>query len=103
MTTDKELRERINVGRRYSGGVFFGLFGNPVKEKFVSGQYRDFVRGVIDSHQDEAKWLKDKLASGAVLYCPGCGVGSPTCHARILEEELARTLFEKQAFIARTK
>ncbi len=80
--------EQINVGRLYSGGVFSGLFGNPVKEKIVSEQYRIHIRRVFAANPRLAAWLKAKLAAGAVLYCPGCGVGSPTCHARILEQEL---------------
>lgn len=88
MTTPINNEERINVGRRTSGGVFGGMFGNPAREKVVSEQYRGFIREVLKLHPDKRHWLKDRLANGAVLYCPGCGVGSPTCHARILEEEL---------------
>jgi hypothetical protein len=80
--------EQINVGRKYSGGIFGGLFGNPVKEKVVSEQYRFHIRRVLEANPNLRQWLKDKLRTGAVLYCPGCGVASPTCHARILEQEL---------------
>lgn len=37
------------------------------------------------------KNFKEELRalSGKTLYCPGCGVDSPTCHARILETTVA--------------
>lgn len=82
------MSERINIGRRFSGGIFHGLFGNPVMERTVSPQYRTYLKGVIEEHPEEVAWLQDKLDQGAELYCPGCGVGSPTCHARIIEELL---------------
>jgi len=82
---------RINVGRRSSGGVFGGLFGNPVHEKEVTEQYRSYIKSIIQSHPTECGWLKERLnKSSTVLYCPGCGVGSPTCHARILEQEIRK-------------
>ncbi len=31
-----------------------------------------------------------KALAGKRLYCPGCGVDSPTCHGRILEAEVRR-------------
>lgn len=79
---------RINIGRQTSGGVFKGLFGNPVHERTVSAQYRTHLRKVIESHPEETAWMKRQLKKGRVLYCPGCGVGSPTCHARVIEELL---------------
>ncbi len=82
------MPETINVGRFASGGVCNGLFGNPVKEKTVSEQYRGYFRQVVVDHPAKVRWLESKLREGAVLYCPGCGIGSPTCHARIIEEEL---------------
>jgi len=78
----------INIGRATSGGVFKGLFGNPVKERVVSEQYRAHIRKILESHPKEREWLKTQLSLGRPLFCPGCGIGSPTCHARILEAEL---------------
>lgn len=76
----------VNVGRY---GVFNGLFGNPVKERTVSPQYRKHFQKVMQEHPDRIKWLRTQLECGKVMFCPGCGVGSPTCHARIIEQELA--------------
>ena len=80
----------INIGRAYSGGIFNGLFGNPVKEKVVSEQYRAHLIKVLENTPVQTDWLRKELADGGVLFCPGCGVGSPTCHARIVEQELAK-------------
>lgn len=82
------MAERINIGRRHSGGIFKGLFGNPVMERRVSAQYRVYLKQIINDNPREVAWLQDKLDQGAELYCPGCGVSSPTCHARIIEELL---------------
>lgn len=82
------MPRRINIGRKFSGGACDGLFGNPVTERTVSQHYRTYFRKLIDTHPDECLWLLRELKNGAVLYCPGCGIGSPTCHARIIEEEL---------------
>jgi hypothetical protein len=85
--------KKINIGR---SGIFDGLFGNPVKEKRVSKQYRSYLRMVIEECPVEVAWLKAVLDMGnAVLYCPGCEVNSPTCHARIIKQELGVTLFQK--------
>lgn len=84
------MSERVNIGRRYSGGIFHGLFGNPVLERTVSLQYRKYLKQVIVDHPKEVAWLQDKLDQGAVLYCPGCGIGSPTCHARLIEDALMK-------------
>lgn len=75
----------INVGRT---GVFNGLFGNPVREKKVSPQYRQHFRKVMKENPKQTEWLQNQLDCGNKLFCPGCGIGSPTCHARIIEEEL---------------
>lgn len=84
------MTERINIGRVAYGGIFFGLFGNPVREKTVSEQYRTYLKRIMVMYPKETEWLRDKIRNGAELYCPGCGVGSPTCHARIIEQELVR-------------
>lgn len=73
----------INVGR---SGVFNGLFGNPVVEKKVSLQYRLHFQKVMKKHPDKIEWLRKELSCGKVMFCPGCGVGSPTCHARVIEQ-----------------
>lgn len=78
---------RINVGRN---GVFGGLFGNPKREKKVTEQYRTHFQKVMRENIGYTRWLKRQIDNGAELYCPGCGVGSPTCHARIIEQELAK-------------
>lgn len=75
----------INIGRT---GVFNGLFGNPVKEKKVSEQYREHFRKVMAENPEKIEWLKTQLVCGKVMFCPGCGVGSPTCHGRIIEQEI---------------
>lgn len=80
----------INVGRRFSGGVFNGLFGNPVKETVVTEQYRSYFKRLIIDYPEQIFWLKQELTKGSTLYCPGCGLNSPTCHARIIEQELAK-------------
>jgi hypothetical protein len=80
--------ELINVGRRLSGGVFRGLFGNPVRERVVSEQYRVYFRGLMKTNKLEVDWLKAQLLGGTKLYCPGCGVGGKGCHCRIIEQEL---------------
>lgn len=82
------MSERINIGRKFSGGIFNGLFGNPVRETRVSPQYRTYFQMLKRHHPTEVQWLQDKLRKGAVLYCPGCGIGSKICHARIIEQEL---------------
>jgi Pyruvate/2-oxoacid:ferredoxin oxidoreductase delta subunit len=79
---------KINIGRASSGGVFDGLFGNPKRELVVSESYRRHFQAVIKYCPDKVKWLKEQINNGAILYCPGCGIGSSTCHARIIEEEL---------------
>ncbi len=81
----------INVGRKYSNGIFNGLFGNPIREKKVSEQYRIYFRRLKITHPDEVAWLAKQLNRGEQLYCPGCGSSSATCHARIIEQELKRT------------
>lgn len=78
----------INVGRETSGGVFKGLFGNPIREAVVSEHYRIYFRALKRTKPQCVKWLKDKIDAGYKLYCPGCGIDSPTCHARIIEQEL---------------
>lgn len=65
-----------------------GLFGNPIKEKTVSEQYRNHFRKLKISHPKEVAWLQGQVKGGASLYCPGCGLDSPTCHVRIIEQEL---------------
>lgn len=75
----------INVGR---SGVFNGLFGNPVHERTVSPQFRSHFQRVMKEHPTKIAWLKQQIECGGVLFCPGCGVESKTCHARIIEEEL---------------
>lgn len=79
---------KINIGRASSGGVFNGLFGNPVKEATVSKQYRIHFKKLLQEYPNEIRWLRAQLAKKRVLFCPGCGIGCPTCHARIIEELL---------------
>lgn len=79
----------INVGRR---GIFNGLFGNPIRERTVSPQYRKHFKKLLKANTKEIKWLRRKLAEGKILFCPGCGINSPTCHARIIEQEIALPL-----------
>lgn len=81
----KPSRVVINIGRR---GVFGGLFGNPVVETKVSEQYRHHFRKLLRTNPEQIRWLREQLAKGAIMQCPGCGVGSPTCHGRIIEQEL---------------
>lgn len=78
----------INVGRKRSGGVFAGLFGNPLHQKKVSERYRFYLRRVVENNPTEWQWLKDRLAAGDKLFCPGCALDCPTCHARIIEQEV---------------
>lgn len=80
-----QRREVINIGRN---GVFGGLFGNPVREKKVSEQYRTHFRYIMAKYPEQTQWLRQQLKSGAILHCPGCGVNSPTCHGRIIEQEI---------------
>lgn len=75
----------INAGR---SGVFNGLFGNPVREKTVSPQYRAYFQKVMKTHPKEVAWLKKKMGEGGKMFCPGCGFDSPTCHIRVIEQEL---------------
>lgn len=77
--------KNINVGRT---GVFNGLFGNPVREKTVSAEYAIHFRRVMQEHPKELEWLKARLQQGYILFCPGCGISSPTCHARVIEREI---------------
>lgn len=81
----------INVGRKSSGGICGGLFGNPVHETKVSEQYRAHIQQVIIDNPLRSAWLKKQIKEGARLWCPGCGYGSLTCHARIIEQELGLT------------
>ena len=83
----KQPNNTINVGRATSGGVLNGLFGNPYREKVVSLRYVQYLRQRIAN--DPAFVVELKKLRGKVLFCPGCGVNSPTCHARVLEEELS--------------
>lgn len=80
------MSRHINVGRN---GAFNGLFGNPVREKTVSPGYRLHIRRVMRNNPKETAWLREQVAAGVQLFCPGCGFDCPTCHARILEQELA--------------
>ncbi len=75
----------VNIGRT---GAFNGLFGNPVHEKKVSSQYRTHFRKVMRDYPKEIEWLRAQLLDGKVMFCPGCGVGSATCHGRVIEDEL---------------
>ena len=82
---------RINVGRATSGGVYGGIFGNPIRERVVTEQYRRYFRSQVcanPSFVEALRWLYQQLNKGAVLYCPGCGTDCPTCHARVIEVEL---------------
>lgn len=76
----------INVGR---SGVFNGLFGNPIVEKKVSPQYREHFQKLMVTHPDQVEWLRRQIGDGVELYCPRCGWNVPTCHARIIEQEIA--------------
>jgi hypothetical protein len=79
----------INVGRGSSGGVFGGVFGNPVKEKTVNVErYRTHLLRVLEGYPAECDWLRERIREGIPLFCPGCGIGSPTCHARVIEQVL---------------
>ena len=81
----------INVGRATSGGIHNGIFGNPVRETVVTEQYRHHFRAQVASNPLFVQALREvwvALHKGYTLYCPGCGVGSPTCHARVIEVEL---------------
>jgi Pyruvate/2-oxoacid:ferredoxin oxidoreductase delta subunit len=79
----------INIGRATSGGVLNGVFGNPVRELIVDKErYRKHFKKVIRFCPTQVKWLKEQIDNGAILFCPGCGINSPTCHARVIEEEL---------------
>lgn len=80
----------INVGRATSGGVENGAWGNP----FVVGRDGD-VKACIAKYRAHlweqiktGKVSMQKLADlyGRKLFCPGCGVGAITCHARVLED-----------------
>lgn len=82
----KQPSSTINVGRATSGGVHNGLFGNPFYEKVVSQRYVQYLRDKIANDLDFVGKLK--ALRGKVLYCPGCGVGCPTCHSRVIEQEL---------------
>lgn len=83
-----DSQQTVNVGRATSGGVFKGLFGNTVKEKTVSPQYREHFLSLKEPYAEEIEWLRQRMKAGYVLSCPGCPQGSPTCHARIIEQEL---------------
>lgn len=79
----------INIGRDSSGGVFNGLFGNPWKEPTVNEErYRKHFKSVVKYCPDKIEWLVGQIKEGSKLYCPGCGIDCPTCHARIIEQEL---------------
>lgn len=79
----------VNVGRTGNHVAFSGLFGNPVREKEVSSQYRTHFKKLMERHPEEIKWLRQQIAEGAQLFCPGCGFDCSTCHARIIEQEIA--------------
>jgi hypothetical protein len=96
----KQPAGTVNVGRITSGGVKNGLFGNPFKvAKVVKGAaaYRKAVATAVDHYQ---VYLRERLANdgtfafefeqlkGKRLWCPGCGLDSKVCHARVIEQEL---------------
>jgi hypothetical protein len=66
-----------------------GIFGNPIRQKRVNRErYRQHLLKVMEENPKAVRALKKKMEEGYELFCPGCGIGSPTCHARIIEEEL---------------
>ena len=78
-----------NIGR---SGIHNGLFGNPFKvwdygsASATLPHYRKYLRKRIATDPSFANHMLE--LKGEKLFCPGCGVGSPTCHAGILEDEL---------------
>lgn len=83
----------IDVGRTT-------IFGNP----FRIGELRDGVllrdagstiphfKEYAESRMKTDQHFRDSVhkLKGKKLWCPGCGIDSPTCHARVLEELASR-------------
>lgn len=88
-------KDTVYVGRRGKGKD--GRFGNPVvinRECPLCGTIhadaastlKCFKRLLWARIQAEPSLIKDLAElKGKKLWCPGCGLESPTCHARILE------------------
>lgn len=74
----------VNVGRASSQGVYRGLFGNTFGRDLAA--YEAHLRTRLT--EPLFARLFDELA-GQTLWCPGCGVGAPQCHARVIERLLA--------------
>ena len=69
--------------------------------------YEEYLRDRFSINQRKRYWAEEKARKalsapmpkdfytevmaldGKTLFCPGCGVGSPTCHGRVLEKFIA--------------
>ena len=77
----------VYVGRAGNGES--GFWGNPFRvtatltAKEAVAKYRVWLWEQIKC---EKVTLRDLARlKGRTLYCPGCGIGNPECHARVLE------------------
>lgn len=74
------------------------IYGNPVrigqvcqfckqKHNVAGSTLPCFEKYLVDRIEKEPYFKKMiQLLKGQVLWCPGCGIGSPTCHGRVLEK-----------------
>lgn len=76
-----------DVGRStpYGNPFRVGSPGMPTPGSTLPS-YELYARGRLSREPRWLEPLRDKL-----LWCPGCGTSSPTCHARIIEKLLAET------------
>lgn len=74
------------------------IYGNPVKigqvcqfchQKHLtaSSTLPCFENYLVEKMNKDPQFAKSVLGlKGKALWCPGCGIGSSTCHGRILEK-----------------
>lgn len=82
------------------------IFGNPVRIGFTcpvchlihrdAGStlpcFEKHARQRILVNRDELYITSLASLAGKPLWCPGCGVNSPTCHGRIIEKLISELL-----------
>ena len=48
--------------------------------------YREYLLERLKTDEKFAREFDELMSKKPVLKCPGCGIGSRTCHGRIMEE-----------------
>lgn len=63
------------------------IFGNPHYNNGIPGSTLPAFEAGARSRMAHDIYYREaiKHLHGKTLWCPGCGLNSPTCHARVLE------------------